>query len=150
MKRVCDHCKKNKEHHAKGLCYSCYRKLNWSPKEGICKRCKRKKLIHARGFCSSCYNFVYHKDKSKAYYQRKSNNIDLKTYKKATKSCVLCGFTPIVDIFHLDLNKENNQPENLVGLCPNHHRMAKSIRYSNEIYEEFLKKGIIRSVPFKN
>lgn len=143
MEVICANCKKKKPHHAKGLCYACYRKLNWKPKIETCKRCKRKKPIHARGLCASCYNFVYHKDKSKAYYQRKSNNIDLKTYKKATKECAVCGFNKIVDIFHLDFNKDNNSSDNLVGLCPNHHRMAKSVRYREEIFRILKEKGFV-------
>jgi ribosomal protein L37E len=150
MKKICKNCKLEKEHHAKGLCYSCYKKIFWKPKIDICKRCKRKKIIHAKGLCASCYNARFHQDKSRAYYQRKANEIDLKTYKKATKKCALCGFDKIVDIHHLDFNKKNNSPGNLIGLCPNHHRMAKSYNHREEVYEGLVKKGIISTTFLKS
>ena len=107
MIKECVNCKTEKEHHAKGLCYACYKKLKWTPKIQICKRCKQKRNIHAKGLCASCYNYVFHLDKNKAYNQRIRNNIDLKTYRKLTKECIICGFDKIVDIHHIDSNKSN-------------------------------------------
>ncbi len=143
MIKVCSNCGEKKEHHAKGLCYSCYKKLNWKPKIKICKRCKKKRAIHAKGLCASCYNYTFHLDKNRAYNQRKANNIDLTTYRKLTKECVLCGFNKIVEIHHLDFNKKNNSSENLIGLCPNHHRMVNNYNYKYEIFQELQKKGYI-------
>lgn len=37
------------------------------------------------------------------------------------KECVVCGENIIIDVHHLDENKKNNNPENLIPLCPNHH-----------------------------
>ena len=91
MIKECTNCKSKKEHHAKGLCYTCYKKLKWQPKIQTCKRCKRKMAIHAKGLCAGCYNYIFHLDKNKAYSQRKQNNVDLKTYRKTTKECVICG-----------------------------------------------------------
>jgi len=112
----------------------------------ICKRCGQKKIIHAKNLCASCYNNVYHSENNKAYSQRKTNQISLVTYKKLTEKCVICGFDRIVDIFHIDLNKKNNELSNLIGLCPNHHRMADNYKYRFEIYESLKDKGI--SIPF--
>lgn len=136
MIKKCLNCGQEKEHHAKGLCYACYKKLKWAPKLQICKRCKQKRPIHAKDLCASCYNHVYQGEKTRAYQQRKSNNIDLKTFRKLTKSCVICGFDKIVDIYHLDKNKKNNSVDNLVGLCPNHHRMANNQAFRFEIYQK--------------
>jgi hypothetical protein len=80
-------------------------------------------------------------DKNKAYHHRKSNKIDLKTYREVTKSCEVCGFDKVVDLHHLDRNKENNQKDNLVGLCPNHHRMIKSLKYAPEMFKILSEKG---------
>jgi len=141
MIKKCQNCKQEKEHHAKGLCYACYKKVNWKPQVKICKRCKRKMSIHAKGLCAGCYNYVFHTDKNKAYHHRKSNNVDLKTYRKTTQKCIICGFDKIVDLHHIDLNKENQSTTNLVGLCPNHHRMIHSYNFRHELWSELKKLG---------
>lgn len=46
--------------------------------------------------------------------------------------CVVCGFDKIVAIHHIDENKKNNDPSNLIPLCPNHHEMCHS-KYKSEI-----------------
>ncbi len=38
------------------------------------------------------------------------------------KECVVCGEDKIVEVHHLDHNKENNDPSNLIPLCPTHHQ----------------------------
>lgn len=139
--KTCLNCKKEKEHHAKGLCYTCYKKLKWSPKIQTCKRCKRKLALHAKGLCPSCYNYLFHPDSTKAYNQRKRNNVDLKTFRRVTEKCVICGFDKVVDLHHIDSNKENNSPKNLVGLCPNHHRMIHNHRFRQDLLKELGDKG---------
>ena len=51
------------------------------------------------------------------------------------KKCAACGFDKIVEVHHLDENHDNNLPENLVLLCPNHHRMWHSNRYKQEVID---------------
>lgn len=38
------------------------------------------------------------------------------------KKCVVCGEDEIVEIHHMDEDHSNNEPSNLVPLCPTHHR----------------------------
>jgi len=142
MFKVCSKCKKEKEHHAKGLCYACYRNISWDPPEGTCKRCKRKKMIHAKNLCKGCYNFVFRSDYIKTHSYKKRFNLSSEIYKKLTKSCLICGFDKVVDLHHLDENRENNSQENLVGLCPNHHKMVHDFRYRKEIRENLKEKGL--------
>ena len=97
--------------------------------------------IHAKSLCPGCYNYVFHADKAKEYNKRKSHDIDLKTYKRVTEKCAICGFDKIVDIHHIDKNKKNNDSKNLVGLCPNHHRLIHNYRFRNEIWAELQKQG---------
>ena len=139
--KKCVNCGQEKEHHAKGLCYACYKQLKWQPKTAICKRCKKERVIHAKGLCARCYNYIFHLDANKAYAQRKTSGVDLKIYLKITKECAICGFDKIVDLHHIDKNKKNNSPKNLVGLCPNHHRMINNLKFKDEILLELKKKG---------
>lgn len=138
---ICPKCKKEEEHHAKGLCYNCYRKFAWERKKFVCKRCKRKIPLHAKGLCQGCYNFVFHLDKSKELNYRKDHDISAELYKEITKKCVICEFNKIVELHHLDGNKKNNARENLIGLCPNHHKMVHNFKFRKEIRELLEQKG---------
>lgn len=142
MLKVCVNCGKEKEHHARGLCYYCYRKVDWKPKKIICKRCKREMPHHSKGLCPGCYNFVFHLDKAKERNYKKYHDINLEIYKKITSKCLICGFDKIVDLHHLDENKQNNSKENLIGLCPNHHKMLHDFNFRKEIREKLNEKGI--------
>jgi len=139
----CAKCGETKEHQAKGLCFNCYRKFIWKPKLVSCKRCGLQKPNHARGFCASCYNFLFHLDKVKEYNQRKNNGLDMNTYKRIVQKCVICGFDKVVDLHHLDESKKNTSETNLIGLCPNHHRMLHDFRYKESITNELKAKGYI-------
>lgn len=46
--------------------------------------------------------------------------------------CAVCGFDKIVAIHHIDENKQNNNPSNLIPLCPNHHEMVHS-KWKDEV-----------------
>jgi len=72
--------------------------------------------------------------------QAKANKIEESgemRYKSVAKrnhinECIICGFDKIIDAHHINENHNDNRPENLVFLCPNHHRLYHS-RYKNEI-----------------
>ena len=130
---ICKNCGKEKKHVAFGLCKNCYRKLIWGNRKHICKGCGREMPIHARGYCSTCYGKKFHRDKKEAYQARKHYNIDFETYKKITKECMICGFNKIVDLHHLDKNHENRTVDNLIGLCPNHHKMIHKTEFRADI-----------------
>lgn len=58
------------------------------------------------------------------------------------KKCVVCGEDKIVAVHHMDENNKNNDPKNLVPLCPTHHQYWHS-RYRELIrsqVEKFLRK----------
>ena len=48
------------------------------------------------------------------------------------EECAICGFDKVVAIHHIDENKQNNNPHNLIPLCPNHHEMVHS-KWRNEV-----------------
>lgn len=43
-------------------------------------------------------------------------------FKHHKKECIICGENIVVEAHHYDKNRNNNRPENLVPLCPTHHR----------------------------
>ena len=53
------------------------------------------------------------------------------------KECVICGENKIVEVHHLDENKQNNSPENLIPMCPTHHQYWHS-RYKEEVYDKVM------------
>ncbi len=137
---VCSKCKQIKQHHAKGMCYSCYKK-QWKPKRVTCKSCGRKRYHKAFGLCSGCHTRLHHYDKTLAYNAKKYHDIDLKLYREITKACDSCSFTKIVEIHHLNGNTKDNDRKNVVGLCPNCHRMIHRYNFYEEIKENLKKKG---------
>jgi RecJ-like exonuclease len=136
MNRVdfCVVCKEKKEIHAFGKCFSCYKK---DYKQPIikCKNCGEKRNHASFDLCSKCYQNIhlgeYYRNKERVKYHK----IPLKTIKKVTQKCVVCGFDKIVDLQHLDENRGNNSMENLIGLCPNHHKMIHHSNFKQEVQE---------------
>jgi len=138
---ACKNCGNMSMRHSKELCVTCYKKLLWKPKKQVCTRCKREMILHAKGLCPGCYNFVFHLEENKNRNREKYHNIDLDLYNEITKKCVLCGFDKIVELHHLDENHKNNLRENLVGLCPNHHKMFHIYQFKHEIIKSLEEKG---------
>lgn len=78
---------------------------------------------------------------SNTYFRKGSvyNTSQLKSYiticfKHHEKKCVVCGEDKIVAVHHYDGNNTNNEPNNLIPLCPTHHSYWHS-RYRGEIQE---------------
>ena len=117
----------------KGVCFNCYRKYFWKQKLITCKRCGRKKPNQAFGYCAGCYNLTFHLDNTKAHNHKKYHNIEYKTYKKITERCLVCGFDKVVELHHLDENHNNNSEKNMIGLCPNHHKMLHNFKFREEV-----------------
>ena len=133
--RLCPKCKKEKNHFSGKICNPCYRRFVWKRKQVICKRCKRTIFHHARGYCAGCYNFLFRIDKIRIHNYTRKYNISWEKYLNITKRCAVCGFNKIVDLHHLDGNRKNNSDPNLIGLCPNHHKMFHTYKYQKEILE---------------
>lgn len=145
VKGVCTNCKKEKyvaaDGKSQGLCHVCYKKLIWKPKLIVCKRCKRELPMQAKGLCRGCYNSIFHIEKVKAFNKMKIYGLDYPLYQKITSQCVICRFDKIVDLHHLDHNRQNKSPDNLVGLCPNHHKMLHYRKYQREVLDLLKEKG---------
>ncbi|MBT3691401.1 hypothetical protein HOD75_00115 [archaeon] len=133
---ICKICNKEKKVNGNLVCNWCYRREIWKPKLQECPRCKRTKPHHSKGYCKACYNYVFFIDNTKAHNYKKYHNIDFETYKRLTKSCLICNFDKVVDLHHLDEDHNNNNEDNLIGLCPNHHKMLHDFRYKDEIQQQ--------------
>jgi hypothetical protein len=52
--------------------------------------------------------------------------------------CVICDEDKILDVHHFDLDRNNNNPNNLIPLCPTHHMYYHS-RYKDEVESQIIK-----------
>ena len=137
----CPGCKERKEYHAKGYCYKCYKKLAWRSKEIKCKSCSRIRPHKAFGLCAACHVRLYHYDLTKRANAKKWHNISLEKLRDITKVCAGSGFDKLITLHHLDGNRENNDDKNLVGLCPNCHKMIHTYQYYEDIKHILKKNG---------
>lgn len=54
------------------------------------------------------------------------------------KKCIICKEYKIIEVHHFDENNKNNKPENLIPLCPTHHKYWHS-RYKELVYDKVIK-----------
>ena len=78
--------------------------------------------------CShSCANTYFRSGKSNPNYKNDNELNGVAKYviicfRSHEKKCVCCNEKNIVEVHHYDGNKKNDNPENLIPLCPTHHR----------------------------
>lgn len=107
------------EQHAK-ICNCCGKQFVF---EG---RLKTKAYERAK-FCSrSCAN------NRQVWWNDNISHYRTIAFKHWKEECAICGFNKIVAVHHIDENKVNNNPRNLIPLCPNHHEMVHS-KWHNEV-----------------
>jgi len=126
---ICKKCKRERPIHARGVCKGCYR----APLR-VCKLCRQLKHHQAKGLCFNCYqrNSARY-NKIRDFNFRKWHNIGLKEWEEITEKCMICGFDKVIELHHLDKDHSNKSSQNLIGLCPNHHRMLHNVKYGKEI-----------------
>ncbi len=98
--------------------------------EKVCKRCQKKFSWEGREFTKAFQKILFCSracaNNRKDWWNDNATQYRTICFKHWEKKCVLCGFEKIVAVHHMDENKKNNSPENLVPLCPNHHEMFHS------------------------
>lgn len=110
---------------------NCNKPFQWFGREGTTK------YKNTRFCCVPCA-----KSRSE-YWDKNITRYRSIAFKHHDKKCVVCGFDKIVAVHYYDHNKDNNDPTNLIPLCPNHHEMIHHSLYTTEItakVNEWLKK----------
>jgi hypothetical protein len=81
--------------------------------------------------CSyACSNVFFRSDKNNGNWKQDAYRSTCFLYHK--KRCVCCDEKKIVEVHHLDGNRKNNDPSNLIPLCPTHHQYWHS-SYKKEV-----------------
>lgn len=129
------HFKKNKSHLKKlkreiKICEICGQEF-----EIVVGSNKKQKVVCSK----SCSNTMFRSGENHPNYkepsQRARQDEVYRTlcFSNYESKCIICGFDCTVDVHHIDENHENNIKENLVPLCPNHHRMIHMDKYKEDI-----------------
>ena len=85
--------------------------------------------------CSyACSNTYFRSGENNGMYYKATNYTTI-GFRHHPHRCCVCGEEKIVAIHHYDGNHNNNEPTNLVPLCPTHHQYIHS-RYKDEIIEK--------------
>jgi hypothetical protein len=86
-------------------------------------------------FCSrNCANSIGGKAKSEKYHSDNTAHYTTIAWRHHDKKCVVCGEDKIVAVHHYNENHNDNDPKNLIPLCPTHHQYMHS-RYKSEIVD---------------
>lgn len=100
----------------------------------ICKCCekefkvKNNKYTAKQQTCSkSCYAKHFRGRNANHYSEGKSIYRQL-CFDKFGKKCLMCNEVEIIEVHHIDRNRNNNEANNLVPLCPTHHKYAHTKR----------------------
>jgi hypothetical protein len=128
----------------------------------VCKKCiyKNSREIKTCPVCNKEYESLKKQNKktcsyscSNKFFRTGENNGNWKehTYRttcfsKHEKKCIACDESKIVEVHHYNGNHKDNRIENLVPICPTHHKYIHS-RYANEILpivEKYVKNFIAK------
>jgi len=102
------------------ICECCGKDFPWEGR-------KNTKAYKRARFCTrSCAN------NRQAWWNDNATGYRTIAFRYWPKQCMICGFDKIVAIHHNDNNHSNNDPNNLIPLCPNHHEMIHS-KWKNEV-----------------
>jgi hypothetical protein len=108
-------------------------------KKKVCPVCTKVFYTTATTCSNSCANTYFRSGVNNPNFNDYSNTAYITicfSYHK--KECIICGEQNIVAVHHFDENHNNNNPENLIPVCPTHHQYFHSkYRYmvENKIIE---------------
>lgn len=140
MKEQCNWCKKSLSlqgvHHHQNNCFLNPKNVKFCP---VCET-PIKNYRFASTCSRSCSNRRYPRQPPT---EKDYTKICFRYY---PKQCIVCNEPHVLDVHHLDKNRENNSPENLIPLCPTHHAyMHRGLKHLivNKIEKHPVRKKII-------
>lgn len=68
---------------------------------------------------------------------KKRFQMSIEQYNSLTQSCSVCSWKWDINLHHIDFNKRNNNLNNLVALCHNHHFLIHKLNIKLENLKEF-------------
>jgi hypothetical protein len=87
----------------------------------LCDVCNAPCRNKERQTCSyACSNKKFRTGENHGNWKQEAYRSTCFAYHK--KQCVVCDESNIVQVHHMDENKNNNAPANLIPLCPTHHQ----------------------------
>lgn len=109
-----------------------------------CENCNKpiKNYKYSKGTCSrACANTVFRSGTD--HGNHKAHRYRTICFSQHEKCCVVCGEDKIVSVHHYDNDHNNNDPLNLIPMCPTHHQYMHSV-YADEIrdiVDEYIKQS---------
>jgi hypothetical protein len=105
----------------------------------VCEKLFKTKVGHKdeKTTCShACSNTHFRSGTSNPNWKETNENTKYRRicFENHKKECIICGENKIVAVHHYDENKTNNNPENLIPLCPTHHCYFHS-KYKDDVIE---------------
>ena len=89
-------------------------------------RLHTKKFEKTKFCCQQCANSVGGNAKAIKYHSDSKAHYKTVAFRHRDKHCYACGHDKILEVHHIDGNHNNNDPCNLLPLCPTHHKMIHS------------------------
>ena len=100
-----------------------------------CPVCNKKYTGNSKTCSYSCANKMFKTGENNGNWKQDTYQTTCFLYHK--KECIICGENKIVAVHHLNENRKDNKPENLIPLCPTHHQYCHS-RYRNLVEPQIL------------
>jgi hypothetical protein len=101
-----------------------------------CPVCNKEYIGKSKTCSYSCSNTLFRSGEQNPNWKDTRYRTTCFAYHK--KQCVVCGEDKIVSVHHMNEDRTDNSPENLIPLCPTHHQYFHS-RYRNEVEHKIVK-----------
>ena len=114
----------------------------------ICPVCSGAKRAKNATCSRSCANTFFRSGENSGAFRNGRNNYRTICFLYHPKECIICKENRIIDVHHFNNVHTDNEPSNLVPLCPTHHRCYHSLFRSDveqliiEYREQFLERSI--------
>ena len=103
-------------------CYNCECEIKKTPSE--IKRSKSGNMFCSRKCATTTNNKIYKSDQNHPNYTNGSSSYRKRAIKKYGPICIICKYNvlEILEVHHIDGDRNNNSIKNLIVVCPTHHK----------------------------